>query len=114
ADGGGETVSADEQSVSIVVPNWNGRDWLPGCVRSIERQQLAPLEVIVVDNGSDDGSLEYLRTEHPGVRIIELAHNTGFAHAANLGIAAARGGLVALLNADVVLEPDWIARMVSA
>jgi hypothetical protein len=97
-----------------VVPNWNGRHWLPGCLHSIAHQQLAPLEVIVVDNGSGDGSVEYLRSEHPEVRIIELAENGGFAHAANLGIAAAGGELVALLNADLVLEPDWISRMVAA
>jgi GT2 family glycosyltransferase len=98
---------------SIVVPNWNGRGWLPGCLESIASQEPAPAEVIVVDNGSTDSSLDYLRAEHPDVRIIALPENTGFAHAANRGIAAARGELVALLNTDVVLERDWTRRMVS-
>jgi GT2 family glycosyltransferase len=101
-------------TASVVVPNWNGRAWLPGLLASLARQELAPAEVIVVDNGSEDGSLEYLRAEHPGVRLIGLDHNTGFAHAANRGIEAASGGLVALLNTDVVLAPDWLRRMVAA
>lgn len=96
-------------NVSVVIPNWNGRSWLPGCLAAIADQQRRASEVIVVDNGSSDGSLEYLRAEHPAVRILELGRNTGFAHAANQGIAAAHGELVALINTDVVLAPDWIA-----
>ncbi len=65
----------------------------------------------MVDNGSRDGSLDYLRAEHPGVRVIPLGTNTGFAHAANEGIFAARGKLVALVNTDVVLASDWLSRM---
>jgi GT2 family glycosyltransferase len=99
-------------AVSVVIPNWNGRRWLPGCLGSLAAQELAPSEVIVVDNGSDDASLAYLQAEHPGVRVLALGANTGFAHAANQGIAAARGELVALVNTDVELEPDWLARLV--
>lgn len=98
-------------TVSIVIPNWNGRRWLPACLAAIARQRLAPAEVIVVDNGSTDGSLELLRTEHPNVRLLELGRNTGFAHAANRGLTAAGGELVALINTDVVLTEDWLARM---
>jgi GT2 family glycosyltransferase len=101
-------------SVSIVIPNWNGRHWLAGCLDSIERLELAAHEVIVVDNGSDDGSVEYLRESRPSVVVVELARNTGFAHAANEGIAVATGELVGLVNADVVLARDWTCRMVDA
>jgi GT2 family glycosyltransferase len=107
-------MTARSPNVSIVIPNWNGRHWLPRCLESIACQQLAPLEVIVVDNGSDDGSVDYLRASHPPVSVVELARNTGFAHAANRGIAAASGELVALINADVVLASDWTRRMVAA
>ncbi len=100
--------------ISVVVPNWNGRRWLPACLDAIARQELTPQEVIVVDNGSTDGSLAYLQSEHPGVRLLELGGNTGFAHAANRGIAACGGELVALVNTDVVLAVDWLARMVAA
>jgi len=99
---------------SVVVPNWNGRGWLEACLNSLATQTVRPLEVIVVDNGSTDGSVAYVRGEHPGVRILELDHNTGFAHAANRGLRAARGRFVALINTDVVLTPDWLAVMSEA
>jgi GT2 family glycosyltransferase len=106
--------SVPNARASIVIPNWNGHRWLPGCLDSITRQQLAPDEVIVVDNGSTDGSLEYLRAAHGTVQILELGRNTGFAHAVNRGLQAARGELVALVNTDVVLDPDWLRRMTDA
>jgi GT2 family glycosyltransferase len=101
-------------SVTMIVPNWNGRRWLPGCLAAIAGQTQAPERVIVVDNGSDDGSLQYLSTEHPEVGVIRLGRNTGFAHAANCGIAAATSPFVALINADVVIGPDWVERSVHA
>jgi hypothetical protein len=101
-------------AVSVVIPNWNGRRWLPGCLASLAAQSLAPLEVIVVDNGSDDGSVEYLGAEHPTVRLLAQGRNTGFAFAVNRGIEAAAAPMVALLNTDVELEPDWLARLSAA
>jgi hypothetical protein len=98
----------------VVIPNWNGLRWLPRCLESLAAQELAPAEVIVVDNGSDDGSLEYLRAHPLAVRVIEMGSNTGFAVAANRGLRAAGRELVALLNTDVVLEPDWLRRMAGA
>ncbi len=100
--------------VAVVIPNWNGREWLPGCLESLRAQTVAPEAVIVVDNGSSDGSAAYVRTEHPEVTLVELGRNTGFAHAANRGLAAADSEFVALVNPDVVLEPDWLARMAGA
>jgi GT2 family glycosyltransferase len=100
--------------VSVVLPNWNGRRWLPNCLRSLAGQQLAAAELIVVDNGSHDGSVEYLELEHPDVRVLPLGRNTGFAYAANRGLEAARCEFVALVNTDVVLAPDWIARVAGA
>jgi GT2 family glycosyltransferase len=97
-----------------VIPNWNGRRWLPGCLQAVSRQRVAPAEVIVVDNGSDDGSVGFLRERHPEVRVLELGRNTGFACAANRGLEAAAGEYVALLNTDIVVADDWLARMVAA
>jgi GT2 family glycosyltransferase len=94
-----------------VIPNWNGLRWLDGCLDAVARQELAPGEVVVVDNGSTDGSVAHLRAAHPEVRVIALTANTGFAHAANVGLRAAAGELVALVNTDVVLAPDWLERM---
>jgi GT2 family glycosyltransferase len=101
-------------AVSVVIPNWNGRSWLPRCLDALDGQELLPVRVIVVDNGSDDGSLEYLREAHPGVFVVELATNTGFAHAVNRGLEQATGEFVALVNTDAVLAPDWLARMARA
>ncbi len=100
--------------VSVVIPVWNGRRWLEGCLGSLDSQTLAPAQTIVVDNGSRDGSAEYARRLAPAATVVALAQNTGFARAANLGIEAADGELVALLNTDVVLAPDFIERMSSA
>ena len=99
---------------AVVVPNWNGRDWLAGCLDSLAAQTLAPAEVVVVDNGSTDGSLDLLAERAPAVRTIELGRNTGFAFAANRGIEAVGDELVALVNTDVVLAPDWLERMARA
>lgn len=101
-------------SVSVVIPNLNGRRWLPGCLASLAAQTRAADELLVVDNGSTDGSVRYVREAHPGVRVLALDANTGFAHAANSGLAAAAGELVALVNPDVELAPDWLARTAAA
>jgi GT2 family glycosyltransferase len=100
--------------VSVVMPNWNGREWLPACLDALSSQTLAPAEIIVVDNGSTDGSLDYLRGTHPEVRVVSLERNTGFASAANRGVDVAHGGYLALVNTDVVLSPDWLERMARA
>jgi GT2 family glycosyltransferase len=105
---------AESSQVSVVIPNWNGGRWLPDCLVALAAQQLPAAEVIVVDNGSSDGSVGYLRERHPAVTVLELGENTGFAHAANRGLRAARSELVALINTDVVLDADWIARMAAA
>jgi GT2 family glycosyltransferase len=106
--------SSDGQlRVAVVIPNWNGIEWLPRCLAAIATQTRPPDELIVVDNGSTDGSLELLAAR-PEVRTIALEHNTGFAVAANRALEAASSEAVALINADVVLEPDWLERVVAA
>src|SRR5947209_6563889 len=95
--------------VAVIVPNWNGRRWLGQCLRALSEQTSPPAEVIVVDNGSSDASLELVDGLRDA-RIIRLHRNTGFANAVNVGIDAAQSDAVALLNTDVILEPDWIAR----
>ena len=99
---------------AVVVPNWNGRRWLDGLFASLDAQTRTPDEVIVVDNGSTDGSLEWL-DERGGATVIALGRNTGFAHAVNRGIEAAGAGIeaIALVNTDVELEPDWVERAVA-
>src|SRR5688572_2558689 len=99
--------------VSAVVVNWNGADCVDACLASLLRQTWPALEIIVVDNGSRDGSRELLRTRYGAhVALIESPVNLGFAGGNNLGIRAAKGAYVVLLNNDAVAEPDWVAALV--
>ncbi len=94
----------------MVVVNWNRREYLRACLTSLARQRGACFEVIVVDNGSRDGSAEMARTEF-GVRVIANISNLGFCAANNQAFAAARGQFIALLNNDAEAEPDFIAAL---
>jgi len=100
--------------VTVVVPNRNGRRWLPGLLTSLARQTLAPQRIVVVDNGSTDDSIAWLASAHPEVDVVPLTTNTGFAGAANRGIAAAQTEAVALVNSDIELEPDWLEHALAA
>lgn len=93
--------------VAVVVVSWNGGDDLRELVASIRRQTLPPAEVVVVDNGSSDGTPEWLSAE-PGVQLLRHPYNFGFAAAANRGVAATRSPLILLCNQDVVLDPEFL------
>jgi GT2 family glycosyltransferase len=99
--------------VAVVIPNYNGARWLAGVLESVGGQTLAPAEVLVVDDGSTDGSAQ-IAAGYDGVRVLALHRNGGFARAANAGIAAVTADAVALVNTDVVLERDWLERAVAA
>lgn len=98
--------------VSIVIPNWNGKKFLPGCLDSLAQLDYGDVEIIIVDNGSKDGSVELLQSQYPQVKLVRFAKNTGFSVAVNAGIKASQGEFVALLNNDTVVEPNWISEMV--
>jgi GT2 family glycosyltransferase len=100
-------------NVAVVLPNHNGARWLPGVLASIAAQTVAPAEVLVVDDGSTDGSAA-LAEGWDGVRVLRLGRNGGFARAANAGIAAVSTEAVALVNTDVELAPDWLERALAA
>jgi hypothetical protein len=102
------------RSAAVVIPCWNGRRWLDGCLESVLAQTRRPDDVTVVDNGSRDGSPDHVREHFPGVRVLELGRNTGFAGAANAGLRATESDFVALVNTDVRLEPDWLERACAA
>src|SRR5579862_5353491 len=97
--------------VGAVIPQWNRIDLLRELIATL-RLQTRPFEDwIVVDNGSTDGSAEFAQSA--GARVIRLGRNRGFAAAVNHGIKAARADLVAILNNDVQLAPDWLERLLS-
>ncbi len=99
--------------ISVVVVNWNRKELLRACLRSLERQVDVRFETIVVDNGSADGSAEMAEREF-AVRVIRNRENRGFCAANNQGIAAAQGDFLALLNNDAEAEPGWLAALLEA
>jgi GT2 family glycosyltransferase len=100
-------------SCSIVIPNWNGRRFLDRSLRALREQTFTDHEVIVVDNGSSDGSLELLEADFPEVQVIPLERNHGFAAASNVGIQAAKGTYIAFLNNDTRADRAWLAELVA-
>lgn len=99
--------------ISIVIVNWNGMRFLPECLGSVFRET-ASFEVVLVDNGSEDGSVEYVKKDFPSVKVIEERENLGFAKGNNIGIAAAKGKYILTLNNDTVLEKGFLERLQSA
>lgn len=105
----------NEGSVTVVVVNWNNRDLLRECLFSLRRQTYRNFHVIVVDNGSIDGSLEMLDSEFGGFAyLIKNSKNHGFCRAVNQAIRASKSEYVALLNNDAEAHPAWLQEMVKA
>jgi GT2 family glycosyltransferase len=102
--------------VAVVIPNWNAVDMIGECLESLRRQTLKP-HVIVVENGSVDGSAELIRRDFPEVELLEFPNNAGFAGGVNRGIRPAleQGAeFIVLLNNDAVAEPGWLEALVTA
>ncbi|GAB4558084.1 MAG: glycosyltransferase family 2 protein [Geothermobacteraceae bacterium] len=100
--------------VSFIVVNYNGKKYLKDCILSIERQTYKDFEIVIVDNGSKDGSSEYVRTNFPHVKLVELDNNRGFAGGNNKGLLHCSGKYVALVNNDVVLDDHWLMNALEA
>jgi O-antigen biosynthesis protein len=106
-----EDTRPDVQAASLVIPNWNGKDllerFLSSWMAAIANHPGS--EVIVVDNGSSDGSAEWIRTNYPDVHLLALPRNLGFGGGSNAGFRAAKNEVVVLLNSDMRVEPDFLA-----
>ncbi|MFQ5814864.1 MAG: glycosyltransferase family 2 protein, partial [Anaerolineae bacterium] len=100
--------------VSIVIVNWNGKDLLGPGLSSLRQQHYHDFEVVVVDNGSTDGSSAFVRESFPEVRLLELPTNRGFAGGCNVGIRATQSELIATLNNDTTVEPEWLGELIRA
>jgi len=103
-----ENISGSHPAISIIIPHLNGKHHLDDCLGSLRNQSFANLEVILADNGSTDGTQEYVRKEYPEVRLLELGENRGFTGACNAGYAAAGGEIIILLNNDTETDPNWL------
>jgi len=102
--------------VTVVIPNYNGVGFLKGCLDSVFAQEPGTPEydVLVVDNGSSDGSVEMLRESYPGVQVEALPQNTGFCHAVNIGLQRSTAPYVLLLNNDTKVKTGFIKNMCNA
>ncbi|MDY0019115.1 MAG: glycosyltransferase family 2 protein [Anaerolineae bacterium] len=99
--------------LSVIIPNWNGAHYLPVCLESLDRQTFRDFETLVVDNHSQDDSLEVL-ARYPTVQTLVLDENRGFTGACNAGFRAAHGEIQVLLNNDTEVDGGWLAAIVEA
>jgi GT2 family glycosyltransferase len=101
--------------LSVIIPNWNGKKFLAECIDSLKEQTFPDFEVILVDNGSTDGSVEFVEERYGNfVRIIRNSRNLGFTGGNNTGIRAAKGEFLVLLNNDTRVEPTWLEGLTEA
>ncbi|MDC0946848.1 glycosyltransferase family 2 protein [Nitrospinaceae bacterium] len=99
------------KKISAIVVNWNGKEVLSGCLRSLLDQDCKDFEILVVDNGSKDGSQTLVKKEFPTVKLIENEANLGFGPAVNKGLEKAEGDYLIFLNNDLALQPDCLRQL---
>lgn len=97
--------------ITVIVVNWNGRQFLEACLGSLRRQIFRDFEIVLVDNGSTDGSTEFVRAGFPEVRLIALTENRGFTGGNIAGYENASGELIVLLNNDTEAHPRWLEQI---
>jgi GT2 family glycosyltransferase len=106
--------SAESHLISIIIPNHNGTPCLEACLQSLQRQDYHATELLVVDNASEDESLEVIRRTAPQAVVLRQAQNLGFAGAVNAGLRLARGEWIAVLNNDTEVAADWLFECMAA
>ena len=100
--------------VSVIIPTWNGKQFLQVCLDSLSQQTYGDFETILVDNGSSDGTVPYVREHYPWVTLVELAENCGFSGGNNRGLQECSGEYIVTLNNDTQTAPDFLTELVKA
>lgn len=100
--------------VSVVIVSWNHREYLAPCLEALAMQRYPDFDVIVVDNASNDGSVEWMADSYPEYQLMSLDTNTGFSKAFNMGVRSSQGEFILSLNPDVRMKPDFIANLLTA
>ena len=98
--------------ISIIVLNWNGQSLLDECLSALSRQTYSPYELIFVDNGSTDGSIDFVRKKFPWVSVCQLSENRGFSGGNIEGFKKCRGEFIALVNNDTRVDETWLENLV--
>lgn len=100
--------------ITIIIPNYNGKHFLASCLESLSIQSFTDFEILIVDNHSTDGSIEYIKGHYPEIRLIALDKNCGFSTAVNAGIRHSSTPYVILLNNDTTVEPHFVEELLKA
>lgn len=104
-------IPAPMPMTSIIIPTFNGLSLLKACISSIRKHTFVPYEIIIVDNGSKDGTLSYCRREK--LKLVSLPENLGFPAACNYGLRFAEGTWLMLLNNDTIATPNWLPNLLN-
>src|SRR3989338_3820250 len=103
----------DNPLISVIVLNWNGKRYLEKCLSALHNQTYPNVEMILIDNGSSDGSVEFAREHYSNsIHLITCSKNIGFAAGNNLGIRASKGEYIATLNNDTEADPYWLEELI--
>ena len=106
--------SSSSGRVTVIVVNWNGRKLLSQCLDGLRGQTFPRFSTILVDNGSSDGSVDFVRRRYPEITVIPLPRNMGFCAGNNAALQRVKGEYVALINNDAIPSPDWLKNLVAA
>ena len=105
-------LSLSHNIVTIVIVNWNGKKYLKGCLDSLQKQSYCDYEAIIVDNGSKDGSVEYIQQNYPNIKLFQLKRNMGYSVGINVALEHSKNKYIIALNNDTTLDQNWLSELV--